>query len=70
MHDTTPEAARIQAEVHRKMGAARRFELACKMTDEIRSITRQRIRARQPAYSEREVTDELIWELYGFRRRR
>ena len=70
MLDTSPEAARIQAAVHRKLGAARRFEIACEMSDAVRSITRGRIEAKHPEYDEVAVQDEFLWELYGFRRQR
>lgn len=70
MYDTTPEAARIQAAVHRKLGVARRFKLACEMSDAVRSIARGRIQAKHPEYDNAAVQDELVWELYGFRRQR
>lgn len=70
MHDTSPEAARIQAAVHRRLGAARRFEIACEMSEAVRSIARARIGAKHPVYDEAAVEDELLWELYGFRRQR
>lgn len=70
MFDTTPEAARVQAVVHRKLGVGRRFELACEMSDAVRSIVRARIRGKHPEYDESAVKDELMWELYGFRRKR
>lgn len=70
MLDTTPEAARAQAAVHRALGAARRFEIACEMSDAVRSIARGRIKAKHPDLDETGVGDELLWELYGFRRQR
>ncbi len=60
----------MQAAVHRKLGVARRFKLACEMSEEIRAIALQRIRARHPEYGEAAVMDELVWELYGFKRQR
>jgi len=70
MHDTSPEAARVQAAVHRRLGAARRFEITCEMSDAVRSIARGRIVAKHPEYDEAAVQDELLRERYGFRRQR
>ena len=67
MLDTSPEAARIQAEVHRRMGPARRFRTACQMSDAFRRVALQRIRGQHPDYSELDCRNELIWELYGVR---
>jgi len=70
VHDTSIEAARIQSLVHRKMGAVRRFAVACDMSEAVREMARARIRAQHPDLDERAVRDQLTWELYGFRRRR
>ena len=70
MFDASPEAARVQAVVHRKLGVARRFGLACDLSDAVRSIARARIPGKHPEYDESAVKDELMWELYGFRRKR
>lgn len=68
VQDTSAEAARIQAAVHRKMGGVRRFLVACKLSDSMRSIARERVRSRHPDFDEVAVRDELLWELYGIRR--
>jgi len=70
VQDTSTEAARVQAAVHRKMGGVRKFLIACRMSDSVRSIARARIKARHPEFDEIAIRDELIWELYGVRRRR
>jgi hypothetical protein len=48
--DTTPEAETVQVEVLRRMGPARRVELAIEMSMEARAITLAGIRARHPDY--------------------
>jgi hypothetical protein len=66
--DTSREAARVQAEAHRRMGASRRLELAFRMSSFVRALAEARIRAKNPGYDPTEVRDRLIWELYGVRR--
>ena len=51
------------------MGGVRKFLMACKMSDSVRAIACAGIRARHPEFDEVAVRDELIWELYGIRRR-
>jgi hypothetical protein len=70
VNDTSIEAARIQALVHRRMGGARKLLMACQMSDAVRAMATARIRARHPELNERDIRDELIWELYGVRRGR
>jgi hypothetical protein len=50
------------------MGGARKILMACRMSDSVRAIARDGIRARHPEFDEVAVRDELIWELYGVRR--
>lgn len=69
VQDTSAEAVRVQAAVHRKMGGVRKFLMACKMSDSVRAIACDGIRARHPEFDEVAVRDELIWELYGIRLR-
>ena len=66
--DTTPEASRIQAEVLRGLGANRRLEIACKMSEAVRSIALARLRAKHPGLDPAAIRDLLIFELYGIRR--
>lgn len=70
VNDTSSEAALVQALVHRRMGGARKLLMACQMSDAVRAMACARIRSRHPELSERDIRDELIWELYGVRRRR
>ena len=70
MRNTSPDAARVQAAVHRELGAAGRFALACEMSEAVRSMMRARIRDKHPEFDESAVLDELMVELYGFRRQR
>lgn len=70
VNDTSSDAVRVQALVHRRMGGPRKLLMACQMSDAVRAMASARIRSRYPELSEREIRDELIWELYGVRRRR
>ncbi len=70
MNDTTPEAREVQTEVYRRMGGARRVKIAFELSELVRDLARARIRRRRPAFDDRAVEDELLWELYGFRRNR
>jgi len=67
MLDTSPEAARAQAEAHRRMGAAQRFRVACQMSDAFRRVALDRIGKQHPTYSEEQCRAELVWELYRVR---
>lgn len=66
--DTTPEAARIQADVLRGLGANRRLEIACRMSEAVRSLALARLRAKHPGLDPAAIRDLLIFELYGIRR--
>ena len=66
--DTTPEASRIQAEVLRGLGANRRLEIACRMSEAVRNIAIARLRAKHPRLDPAAIRDLLIFELYGIRR--
>lgn len=70
MHDTSPEAAAVQARVHRAMSGARKVLIACQMSDAVRSMTIARIKVSNPTLDEAGVREQLVWELYGFRRQR
>jgi hypothetical protein len=70
VNDTSSDAARVQALVHRRMGGPRKLVMACQMSDAVRAMASARIRSRHPELNEREIRDELIWELYGVRRGR
>ena len=66
--DTSVEAARVQTEIHRALGAPRRLQLACQLSEAVRDLARARIRSKHPEFDETATRDWLIWELYGVRR--
>ena len=68
MHDMTPDAREVQTAVYRSMGGARRVEIAFELSELVRDLARARIRMQHPEFDNRSVEDELLWELYGFRR--
>ena len=70
MLDTSPDAAKVQAEVHRRLSGSRKISIACEMIEAARELARARIRARYPHFDEAAVHDQLTWELYGVRRQR
>jgi len=70
MRDTSPDAAKAQADAYRKMSGAQRVMVACEMSEAVRAMARSRIRALHPEYDDTAVRDELTWELYGVRRSR
>lgn len=70
MHDTTPEAQEVQTAIYRRMGGARRVEIAFELSELVRDLARARIRRQHPTFDDRAVEDELLWELYEFRRTR
>jgi len=52
--DTSTEAAMVQSDIHRRMGGARRVELACRMSTDARELCKAGIAHRHPEYSERQ----------------
>ena len=66
--DTSAEAARVQTEIHRSLGAPRRLQLACQLSEAVRDLARVRIRSKHPELDESATRDWLTWELYGVRR--
>ena len=63
--DTMPDALRAQAAVWRAMTGAQRVELAWSMSEELRSLSMQGIRARNPEFSDAETREALLRILYG-----
>jgi hypothetical protein len=53
--DTSLEAARVEAEIFRRMPAARRLQLACEMSDYVRALSVAGVRRRHPEYTEEEA---------------
>ena len=66
-HDTSPEAERVQAEVLRRLGPNRRLEIAIAMSEEARSLVKQRLHQQHPELDEAALGRALIEELYGIR---
>jgi hypothetical protein len=66
--DTTPEALRIQTDAQRRLGGPGRILMACRMSQTIRDLAMARIKKQNPSFDDRAVLDQLMWELYGFRR--
>jgi hypothetical protein len=66
--DTSPEALRAQTEAQRRLGGAERFLTACRMSQAVRDLALARIRSRQSEPDERQALEQLMAELYGFRR--
>jgi len=63
--DTSPEAERVQIDLLRKAGVARRIELTFSLTQSAIELSRQGMRRRYPYASEKEL-DLLFVELnYG-----
>jgi hypothetical protein len=54
-HDTTADAARVQADIWRKMTGQRRVELAAEMSENVRRIAAEGVRQRHPEYSDDQV---------------
>ncbi len=65
--DTTPEARARQLHLYREAGPDRRVEIAAEMSDSLRELARAGVRQRNPGYSDREVTRELLRIFYGLK---
>ena len=68
--DTARDAILAQAAAHRRMSGVRKILMSCAMSDEVRAIACARIESQHPEFTEEEVRDQLVWELYGIRRPR
>jgi hypothetical protein len=66
--DTTPDAARVQADVIRSLGPEGRLRVACQMSVMVRELALSRIRGKHPDWTDDQVLDALLLELYGHRR--
>lgn len=58
--DTSPEAARIQLDILRKMTGEQRIKIAFDLTDFLRRMALSRIRAENPEWSDWQVKRELL----------
>ena len=65
--DTTPSAAELQDEIHRRFSAADRLRMAIEMSEFARSLSRAGLRSRRPELTESELDQEMLFQLYGFR---
>lgn len=63
--DTSPEGAAVQVEAYRRLGPEARVELAARLSDEIRQVTRDGIRQRHPDYRDEEVLRALLRLVVG-----
>lgn len=63
--DTSREAREVQREAHRRLGGARRVELAFEMSAEARRIAIAGLRHRDPNLSETEARARLLRRLLG-----
>ena len=63
--DTTAESHSIQMDIYRRMGPARRAQLAAQLSEDVRQLSREGIRARHPAYTDEEVELALRRLLHG-----
>jgi hypothetical protein len=58
--DTTPEAARVQFEIYRRMQPSRRLEIALEMNTTMRELVAAGVRCRHPDYSAEQVRLAVI----------
>jgi len=58
--DTAEDAHRVQLAIWRRMGNAATADLAVQMSDEVRGVAMDGIRARHPDYDEDEVRHALF----------
>ena len=58
--DTTPEAARVQWDIFRRMSPSKRLELALRMSDSLRNVVASGVRDRHPGWSEEQVRLAVI----------
>jgi hypothetical protein len=68
--DTSPEAEHVQAAVLRRLAPSRRLEIAIAMSEEVRSLVKQRLHQQHPELDEGALDHALIEELYGIHVRR
>lgn len=58
--DTTPEAARVEVEILRRIPSRRRLEMALEMSHAIRAVAAEGVRSRHPQYNEEQVRLAVI----------
>jgi hypothetical protein len=60
MFDTSPEAARIQANAQRLLSPDDRLRIAIEMSEIARELARARLRAEHPQWDEQRVSAEML----------
>ena len=65
--DTTPDAAAVQEAAYRSAGPAGRLRIAMELSDLVRALAAAGVRKQHPEYTEAEVTEALIWQIYRLR---
>jgi hypothetical protein len=68
--DTSAKAAERQIELYRQLDAGQRSMIAADLSDDLREIAREGVHRRHPEFNDQQVTDELLWIFYSFRRPR
>ena len=63
--DTSPEAARRQLEIFRRMSGSERVEMALSMSEAARELTVAGIRHRHPDWTDDQVHHALLMQLHG-----
>ncbi len=58
--DTTPEAARVQLEIFRRMPPSQRLEQALALSETVRRVAASGVRHRHPEYTEEQVRLAVI----------
>lgn len=63
--DTSPEAARRQNEIFRRMSGPQRVEMAFRMSEAARELTVAGIRHRHPDWTDEQVHHAFLEHLHG-----
>ena len=63
--DTTTDALRVQATIHRRMTPEARVELAIQMSEDARAISAAGVRRLHPHWGEASVRREVLIRIYG-----
>jgi hypothetical protein len=63
--DTSSEAHAVQRGVQRRLGAARRVELAFEMSEQARELSIQGVMAREPGLSQEQARARVLRSLLG-----
>jgi len=65
--DTAAEAASVQMQAQLRLGIAGRFRTAVEMSELTRKLARAGLHERRPELDDRELDQELLRQLYGFK---